>query len=439
MDHETIVQLLPWYVNGTLPPHERAAVESELASCPLCARELAELQRIHAAMHEIDVDAPGPSESLFSRTLARIDSEKQTKPPTFSLREWWRQLSAPGKIAALVPAALAIALIVVAIRQAALRPTAIGTPEVRDEIRAGTTADVYSVSSGQPNASSGSARQEKSLGTVTTRASSSLVQAPAGVAAVNAAAPPPAAARESAIQTESTLPPPAFAGRILQRPQLIRTGSMSLLVPDVERAVGQLTALAQMQFGDVVSLDDETPSQPGVRHTAQVQLSVPSDRFDGTMAALAKIGAVQSRSINAENVSDQIVDAQARLRNLRHTEADMLRILDRSGKIPDVLDVTQQIAQVREQIEQLDAQLQSMQHRVAYSTISIAIEDEKPVASAEPSFGTQLGDAWTAATRSVRNVSLKLASVVLLLVAFAPYWLTISIIALVIANRLRKA
>ena len=79
MDHETIVQLLPWYVNGTLPPHERAAVESELASCPLCARELAELQRVHAAMHEIDVDAPGPSESLRSRTLARIGSEKQAK------------------------------------------------------------------------------------------------------------------------------------------------------------------------------------------------------------------------------------------------------------------------------------------------------------------------------------------------------------------------
>ena len=95
-------------------------------------------------------------------------------------------------------------------------------------------------------------------------------------------------------------------------------------------------------------------------------------------------------------MSDQIVDAQARLRNLRHTEADMLRILDRSGKIPDVLDVTQQIAQVREQIEQLDAQLQSMQHRVAYSTISISVEDEKPVATAEPSLGTQLGDSWRA-------------------------------------------
>jgi anti-sigma factor RsiW len=429
MDHETIVQLLPWYVNGTLPPHERAAVESELASCPLCARELAELQRVHAAMHEIDVDAPGPSESLFGRTLARIDSQPQTTPRAFSLRDWWRQLSSLGKVAALVPAALAIALVVVAVRFSSgpmYKPTAINAPVATDEVvQTGVAGRPYPVP----------AEQAKSLGAVTTRS------ATANVYSVNAqAAPPPnAPARDAELHSKiAAIPVPTFGGRVLQRPQLIRTGSMSLLVPDVERAVAQLTALAQLQFGDVISLDDETPSQPGVRHTAQVQLSVPADRFDETMAALAKIGAAQSRSINAENVSDQIVDAQARLRNLRHTEADMLRILDRSGKIPDVLDVTQQIAQVREQIEQLDAQLQSMQHRVSYSTISVAIEDEKAVASAEPSFGTQLSDAWTSATRSVRNVSLKLASVVLLLVAFAPYWLAITVIALLIANRLRN-
>ena len=75
MNHDTITELLPWYVNGTLAPHERAAVEAELASCPLCAAELEQLQRIHAALHEIDQDAPGPSESLMSRTMARIEED----------------------------------------------------------------------------------------------------------------------------------------------------------------------------------------------------------------------------------------------------------------------------------------------------------------------------------------------------------------------------
>ncbi|MBV8222784.1 MAG: DUF4349 domain-containing protein, partial [Candidatus Eremiobacteraeota bacterium] len=259
----------------------------------------------------------------------------------------------------------------------------------------------------------------------------------------NAAAPaygPSGAA--GALQAESTVnnfkvtSSPVL--RPSQRPQLIRTGNIDLLVPDVERAIGQLQTLAQMQFGDVTSLSDETPSQAGVRHTASVQLAIPADRFDQTMDALAKLGAVQARTISAENVTDQIVDGQARLRNLRRTEADMLRILDRAGKIPDVLDVTQQIAQVREQIETLDAQVQSLQHQVAYSTITIGIEDEKPVATAEPGIGTQLDDAWKAAVRQVRNFSVRLASAVLVVIAFAPYWIVLLIIGLFVANRLRR-
>jgi hypothetical protein len=428
MNHETIAELLPWYVNGTLPPHERAAVEAELASCPLCAAELAELQRIHAAMHEIDKDAPGPSESLMSRTLARLESAPTSKE-AFSLRQWWEQLSAPGKVAALVPAALAIALVFLAVR------FTFGAVEERisavNEVKPQTTTDTYAVN------------QPRTMGPVTSRSSADLsrnaAMAPPAPAAAGgpAAAPAPVAGElsQTTPQLKLNLAPVPPAG---QRPQLIRTGTINLIVPDVEHALAQLNMLAQVQFGDVISLNDETPSQPGVRHTADVQLAVPADRFGQTMEALGKLGAVQSRTIGAENVSDQIVDARARLRNLRRTETDMLRILDRAGKIPDVLEVTQQIAQVREQIEQLDGQLQSLEHRVAYSTITIGIEDEKPVATAEPSMGTQINDAWKAAVQKVRNYTLGVVSVLLVLVAFAPYWLGVTLIALFLANRLRK-
>src|SRR5262249_30397520 len=109
----------------------------------------------------------------------------------------------------------------------------------------------------------------------------------------NVANAPAPVLKEQVAQPYKTAVTPAYAPRF-QRPQLIRPGSMSLLVPDVEHAIAQLTNLAQLQFGDVVSLDDQTPSAAGLRHTAEIQLSVPSDRFDETMTALAKLGAVQS-------------------------------------------------------------------------------------------------------------------------------------------------
>ena len=404
MNHDTIVGLLPWYVNGTLAPHERAAVESELASCPRCAAELEELKRLHEILHQIDADAPGPSEQLFARTLARVEQQRGDRTAESPLRRWWNGLPALGRAAAFMPVALAFILVAFY----ATRPT------VQEAPLKGVTVMQTPIMERGMSARSG------------------IQPAPAAVTLAD---------RYSVNQpvTEAAAPAPSLASKLrAERPQLIRTGSISLIVPDVEHAIAQLSAIAQSQFGDVVSLTDETPSQPGVRHTASLQLSVPADRFDQSLSAIAKLGAVSSRTIGAENVSDQIVDAQARLRNLRRTEADMLRILDRAGKIPDVLEVTQQIAGVREQIEQLDGQLQSLQHRVAYSTISIYIQDEKPIAAVEPSAGTQLNDAWRAAQRNVRSFSIALASYVLGFIAFAPYWLPATLLVFLIGYRLSR-
>jgi anti-sigma factor RsiW len=431
MNHDTIVELLPWYVNGTLPPHERAAVESELASCPRCAAELEELKRLHDTLHQIDADAPGPSEQLFARTLARVD-ESQTERRESPLQRWWNSLPAFGRALVFVPALLVIVLVVVTLRTMKPAENAALAPQRETPVQG-----VAGVPAAAPPVS-------KTLNALTTRSASTVsgsvqpevandkltLSKPANVSNVYSVNQPAPAAE--------AIPPAPASNLRIQRPQLIRTGSMSLIVPDVEHAIAQMSALAQTQFGDVVSLTDETPSQPGVRHTASMQLSVPADRFDQTLGALTRLGAVSSRSIGAENVSDQIVDAQARLRNLRRTEADMLRILDRAGKIPDVLEVTQQIASVREQIEQLDGQLQSLQHRVAYSTISVDVQDEKPIAAVEPSTATQLNDAWQAALRNVRNFSIALASNVLVFVAYAPYWLPVTLVVFFIGYRLSR-
>ncbi len=40
-EHDSVQQLLPWYVNGTLPPGEAARVDAHLADCDECREELA--------------------------------------------------------------------------------------------------------------------------------------------------------------------------------------------------------------------------------------------------------------------------------------------------------------------------------------------------------------------------------------------------------------
>jgi Domain of unknown function (DUF4349) len=231
------------------------------------------------------------------------------------------------------------------------------------------------------------------------------------------------------------LPPPPRGGR--GPSQLIRTASVSLEVADVSRALQGATLVADDELGDVIGLSDDTPSSNDQPHTATMTIRVPQYRFEQTLAELGRLGKVTATSVSAQDVSDQIIDAQARLRNLRRTEADMLAIMDRSGNIDQVLNVTQQIASVREQIERLDAQIQGMQYQVAYSNVSISFTSPATIATA-PTAWALLGLAWQHAIAAARDFGVSLASFVLWIVAFAPYVLVLAAIAWFVARRVRS-
>jgi hypothetical protein len=223
-----------------------------------------------------------------------------------------------------------------------------------------------------------------------------------------------------------------------RRRQIARTASLSLIATDVDRTLAALTALVHQVDGDVVKLDNERPEDSSDQHTADATIVVPADRFESTLARIAKLGGVRSQKVGAEDLGDQIVDDQARLRNLRRTESDILTIMDRSGKIGEVLAVEEQLGSVREQIEKLDAESQALSARVATSTIEIHLEDEARVTAAEPNAGSQLANAWGSAWHDSRGAALALAGRIFFLIAFAPYWLPVLGLAALIVIQARR-
>jgi hypothetical protein len=221
--------------------------------------------------------------------------------------------------------------------------------------------------------------------------------------------------------------------------QMARKATLNLIVGDVGRAIASLESLSRALDGDVTKLNDERPATPNEHREANLTLVVPSDRFDGALARVAKIGGVRSQSVTAEDVGDQIVDDEARLRNLRRTETDMLKIMDRSGRVGEVLAVENQLSDVREQIEKLDAEAQALKARVVTSTIDVHLEEELRTIGAEPNAASQLGDAWAAAWHASREAALGLVARLFFLIAFAPYWLiAIAIGAVIVAQARRR-
>ena len=100
---------------------------------------------------------------------------------------------------------------------------------------------------------------------------------------------------------------------------------------------------------------------------------VPAASFDAAVLALRAEGTVLSEQISSYEVTMQLVDLEARLRNLRASEAALLELMTQAVTVSDVLSVQAQLTAVRSDIESYDAQRAAIADQVAMTTISVTI------------------------------------------------------------------
>lgn len=210
------------------------------------------------------------------------------------------------------------------------------------------------------------------------------------------------------------------------RPQLIKKAAISLIVDSVDKSLNAVSEIINKQQGDLISLQEQQPTKTNTRHTASIQLRVPQNLLQPTLDELAKLGTVQSRNISAEDVGDRLVDFQARLTNLRKTEANLQKIMDRAGSVRDVLSVAQELSQVRQSIEQIDAQLKSLQNQVAYSTITLKLEAAVSSSGTQRALGSQLQESWNKSTNSFGDFTAGLLKLGIWLMVYSPYFLALA-------------
>jgi hypothetical protein len=208
-------------------------------------------------------------------------------------------------------------------------------------------------------------------------------------------------------------------------PQLIRKAALTLIVNSLDKSIQQVLAIVRQQQGDLLGLEDKKPLDSD-RHTVSLQIRVPQNQLNTTLDKLTQLGNVQSRTITAEDVADQLVDFQARLRNLQKTESTLLKIMERSGSVGDVLKVAQELSNVRQSIEQINAQLKSLQNQVAYSTITLSLEAAVSTTTPERSLGSQVQETWNTSTYSLREFSISLLRLGIWLMVYSPYLLLLA-------------
>lgn len=248
-------------------------------------------------------------------------------------------------------------------------------------------------------------------------------------------APAPSAGMDSAVMSKvAEAPQPGATSGVSDpapksAPQLIKQVELTLILDNIDGGIATLSQLTRQLQGDVLALQDWQPQQNNTPRQVTFTLRVPQQNLDKALEQIRLLGDVQQQSITATDVSDQLVDLTARLRNLRQSETALLKIMERSGKISEVLEVSRELSSVRESIERIDAQQQQLKRQVAYSTINLTLTSAIAVSPNPRPLAETLGSSWQSATHSVGTLTVGLLKVSLWLLAYSPYLAVVAAIA----------
>lgn len=156
---------------------------------------------------------------------------------------------------------------------------------------------------------------------------------------------------------------------------IIRTGNLSLVVEDVTQAIDLISNIATDTGGFVVNSQSYHIGE-SLRGTITVR--VPSETFETAMTSIAALAVdVRSETTNSQDVTEEFVDLQARLKNLEAAEQQLLAIMAKAEKVEDVLAVQRELTNTRAQIEQTKGRIQFLERSTSTSLIQVDLEQSR--------------------------------------------------------------
>ncbi len=215
--------------------------------------------------------------------------------------------------------------------------------------------------------------------------------------------------------------------------RIVYTADLRVRVDDPAVAAAEAVELVEAAGGSLAAMTESEGAD-----TVSVTVRVPVDGFRSALDALAELGTVLDRHVEAKEVTDQIVDLEGRLENAR-ASADRLRELyATAGSVEQVVAVEQALTQREAEVESLAGQLQQLEDRADRSTIIATYVDEgEPVADEEPDDDSAFVDGLQAAGAVLAALATAIAALTGFALPFLPFVL-VPALAVWIVVRIRR-
>ena len=142
-------------------------------------------------------------------------------------------------------------------------------------------------------------------------------------------------------------------------------------------------------------------------------IRIPNKNFDSFIATISQgVKHFDTKEITQQDVTEEYIDVESRMLAKKKLEARYLQLLQKATKISEMLEIEKQLSAIREEIEAKEGQLNYMQNRVSFSTITIEMYTSSPTESgATISYGGKIWNAIQSGFNGLSNFLLSVLSI----------------------------
>ena len=229
--------------------------------------------------------------------------------------------------------------------------------------------------------------------------------------------------------------------------KLIKNGNFTVETLEYEKTIDAIEQLISSVGGYIqnsnVSGTGAIASGYNQMRRATYTVRLPASDFESFEDGLASCGgAILSRNVFVDEVTDYYYDTEARLKSLQTQEDQLMKLLQKADKLEVIIQLQNELSNVRYQIESMQGTLRRLDSQVAYSTVTINVREvyESTAIQAPPkTLGQRIAytfsNTWDDIVDGLEDLVVFVAGNILLLV----FWgAIIAVVITIVVRRIRR-
>lgn len=153
--------------------------------------------------------------------------------------------------------------------------------------------------------------------------------------------------------------------------QIIRTATMSIEVDEPKATAERVLSFVKARAGHI---ENTTESLQGI---INLKIRIPSNTLDELLDQISTQGSVSEQSTNSRDVTEEMMDVEAELKNLLELRARLRLLLQKAEKVSELLEIERELARVQTQIDRIEGRRKFLSSQVAFSSLELTIKRKK--------------------------------------------------------------